>query len=159
MQLMVRNAMKNPSIKAYRHLIDACLSQPMTLATDINYDKETQVTIILTCQTPVIKPMIFTIPSLIVLQVRHIVRQTSAMSHFYRIARPVLEQHGVVSMESPSLLPRGEETVYKITESVAGARVAAKRREEIRLADELRAIWVGNIRQRGVVWRGQFMVP
>ena len=45
-----------------------------------------------------------------------------------------------------------------------GARVAAKRREwvrreEIRLADERRAIWVGNIRQRGVVRRGQFMVP
>ena len=45
-----------------------------------------------------------------------------------------------------------------------GARVAAKRREwvrmeEVRLADERRAIWVSNIRQMGVVRRGQFMVP
>ena len=38
MQEMVRNAMKNPASKAYRHLVGACLSQPVGRAKDIFYD-------------------------------------------------------------------------------------------------------------------------
>ena len=45
-----------------------------------------------------------------------------------------------------------------------GARVAARRREwvrreEQRMNDERRALFVGNILGRGVVRRGQFMTP
>ena len=127
-QLMVRNEMKNPipSSKAYRHLIDACLSQPMSLAKDINYNTETQVTII-NYQTTEIKPMIVTSTTLslksymtVLHQVHHSNEADDAIGHFYRTARQVLEQHGVVSMESPSLLPRGEETIQKDRERRPG---------------------------------------
>jgi hypothetical protein len=38
MQEMVRNAMKNRASKAYRHLVNACLSQPVDRGKDIFYD-------------------------------------------------------------------------------------------------------------------------
>lgn len=41
MQEMVRNAMKNTGSKAYRHLVNACLSQPVTRAKDIFFDGDT----------------------------------------------------------------------------------------------------------------------
>ena len=42
---------------------------------------------------------------------------------------------------------------------MASRRRQWARREEVRMRDERRAQWVAQVRQRGVVRRGQFMVP
>ena len=92
MNTMVRNAMKNTSSKAYKHLIDAVMKQPMSVDKDISYDSDT------------------------VLQ-RPGLRHSTALGHVLGVSRRVLELHGAVLMEAPCLLPRGEDWVYSDTDS------------------------------------------
>ena len=92
MNTMVRNAMKNTSSKAYKHLIEAVMKQPMSLAKDISYDTEAGL--------------------------RLNTRSAGLAQRLVDKARRALELHGAVSIEAPSLLPRGEEWPYSGTEGV-----------------------------------------
>jgi len=91
MQLMLKNAMKNSSSKAYKHLIDAVLKQPMSLPKDISYDTE--------------------IPKMTI-------RLANASNLFFDTAKKVFELHGAIQMEAPHMLPKCEESVYKHTDNI-----------------------------------------
>ena len=82
MNTMVRNAMKNTSSKAYKHLIEAVMKQPMSLDKDLSYDTEIQ---------------------------KMNIRLAAVTQHVIDSSKKVLELHGAVLMDSPSLLPRGED--------------------------------------------------
>ena len=92
MNTMVRNAMKNTSSKAYKHLIEAVMKQPMSLDKDISYDREAGL--------------------------RLSTRTAGLAQRLVDKARRALELHGAVSIEAPSLVPRGEEWPYIGTEGV-----------------------------------------
>ena len=91
MNTMVKNAMKNTSSKAYKHLIEAVMKQPMSLDKDISYDTE----------AGRINP-----------------RLASLGGRLMERARRALELHGAVCLDSPGLLPRGEQWPYTGGESV-----------------------------------------
>jgi len=91
MQLMLKNCMKNTSSKAYKHLIDSVLRQPMSLPKDISYDTE--------------------IPKMNM-------RLANAAAFFFNTAKKVFELHGAIQMEAPHMLPKCEESVYKNTDNI-----------------------------------------
>ena len=117
MNTMVRNAMKNTSSKAYKHLIEAVMKQPVSLDKDISYDTET--------------------PKLTV-------RHAAATQHVVERARRVLELHGAVCVESvPSLLPRGEDWPHAGTESAVVAMTRAG--DVVSLPHDLRTQWARHL--------------
>ena len=94
MNTMVRNAMKNTSSKAYKHLIDAVMKQPMSLDKDLSYDTEIQ---------------------------KMNIRLAAVTQHVIDSSKKVLELHGAVLMDSPCLLPRGEDWHFSSTDHVVTA--------------------------------------
>eukprot|EP00092_Neocalanus_flemingeri_P000288 GFUD01000308.1.p1 GENE.GFUD01000308.1~~GFUD01000308.1.p1 ORF type:complete len:1589 (+),score=464.17 GFUD01000308.1:43-4809(+) len=109
MQLMVKNAMKNTSSKAYKHLIDAVLRRPMSLPKDISYDTEMS---------------------------KMNIRLANASVTFLNSARKVFELHGAIQMEAPHMLPKCEESVYKNTDNIV--QVMTKSGDVVTLPFDLR---------------------
>ena len=93
MQTLVRNAMKDTSSRAYKHLISAVIGQPMAAARDVDYDTETG---------------------------RTSIRLATAHQRVAASCRAVVERHGALPVDSPHLLPKckGEDWVYSATENV-----------------------------------------
>ena len=93
MQTMVRNAMKDTSSRAYKHLISAVIGQPMAPARDVDYDTETA---------------------------KMTLRLAAAHKEVTETCRTVVERHGALPVDSPHLLPKskGEDWVYSATDNV-----------------------------------------
>ena len=97
MQTLVRNAMKNTSCRAYKHLISAVIGQPMSLDRDVDYDTHSQ---------------------------KVSLRMASAHKQVTQICRRVLELHGALPLDCPHFLPKGraEDWVYHATDNVVQVR-------------------------------------
>ena len=93
MQTLVRNAMKDTSSRAYKHLISAVIGQPMAPARDVDYDTETA---------------------------KMTIRLAAAHKQVTERCRTVVERHGALPVDSPHLLPKckTEDWVYSATDNV-----------------------------------------
>ena len=101
MQTLVRNAMKDTSCRAYKHLISAVIGQPMSLDRDVDYDTHSQ---------------------------KVSLRMASAHKQVTQICRRVLELHGALPLDCPHFLPKGraEDWVYHATDNVVQVRLEGR---------------------------------
>ena len=88
---LVRHTLANSKSSAYRHLMDACLSQRMTLAQDISYDMEI---------LRDLKKKPSRSPS--------VLRILLAQEHVRRVAEAVFRRHGAVHVQIGHLLPSSD---------------------------------------------------
>ena len=91
---MLRHSLANPQGKPYKHVVESCLGQTMSLAQDISYDMEVV--------RDAVKP-----------SAKKSLRKTLvAQEYVRRVAEQVFQRHGALHAQIGHLLPRGKQRVY-----------------------------------------------
>ena len=97
---MVRHTLASQNSKAYRHLIDSCLSQNMSLAQDISFDME--------ITRDIVRPH----------GKKSIARALLAQEYVRRVVEQVFQRHGAISIQVGHLLPKSKQEIYDKTSVV-----------------------------------------